>query len=323
MCAHALAMRASVSCVHGLLFMTDARWPALPYDEWKDTYATLHMWMQVVGKVALAQAPPINHSWAVAFHVTARGLSTRTLPYGARSFAIEFDFVDHQLVIRASDGAVSTLPLAPRTVAAFYRDVMDTMREMSLPVEIWTVPAEVPSPIRFEADTIHKSYDPEYANRLWRILVQVERVLTGTRCTFVGKCSPVHFFWGGMDLAVSRFSGRPAPPRDGPAFMREAYSKEVISHGFWLGGLWPGLEKPIEASFYGYAVPEPAGLKEARVEPAEAFYHRELGEFLLPYEVVRNAADPDAAIRSFVDSTYEQAATLGRWDRQALERLNP
>jgi hypothetical protein len=298
-----------------LSFMTDTRWPALPYDEWKDTYATLHMWMQVVGKVALAQAPPINHSWAVAFQITTRGLSTRTLPYGARSFAIEFDFVAHQLVIRASDGAMSTLPLAPRTVATFYREVMDTLREMSLPVEIWTVPSEVPSPIRFEADTVHASYDPEYANRLWRILVQVERVMTGARCSFVGKCSPVHFFWGGMDLAVTRFSGRPAPPREGPAFMREAYSQEVISHGFW-----PGSGPVLEPAFYAYAAPEPPGLKEARVEPAAAFYHRELGEFILPYEAVRNAADPDAALRSFVDSTYEQAATLGRWDRSALER---
>jgi hypothetical protein len=294
--------------------MTDPRWPALPYDEWKDTYATLHMWMQVVGKVALAQAPPINHSWAVAFQITTRGLSTRTLPYGARSFSIEFDFVAHQLVIRASDGAMSTLPLAPRTVAAFYREVMDTLREMSLPVEIWTVPSEVPSPIRFEVDTAHASYDPEYANRLWRILVQVERVMTGARCSFVGKCSPVHFFWGGMDLAVTRFSGRPAPPREGPAFMREAYSQEVISHGFW-----PGSGPVLEPAFSAYAAPEPPGLKEARVEPAAAFYHRELGEFILPYEAVRNAADPDAAIRSFVDSTYEQAATLGGWDRKALE----
>ena len=295
--------------------MTETRWPALPYDEWKDTYATLHMWMQVAGKIALAQAPPINHSWAVAFQVTARGLSTRTLPYGARSFAIEFDFVDHQLLIRASDGAVSTLPLSPRTVAAFYREVMGTLREMSLPVEIWTVPSEVPTPIRFEADTTHASYDPEYANRFWRILVQVERVLTGTRCMFVGKCSPVHFFWGGMDLAVTRFSGRPAPPREGPAFMREAYSQEVISHGFW-----PGSGLVLEPAFYAYAAPEPPGLKEARVDPAAAFYHRELGEFILPYEAVRSAADPDAAIRTFVDSTYEQAAALANWDRRALER---
>ena len=295
--------------------MTDVLWPALPYDEWKETYATLHMWMQVVGKVALAQSPPINQSWGVAFQVTSRGLSTRTLPHGNRSFAIEFDFIDHQLVIRLSDGATRSLALTPRTVAAFYHEVMKTLREMSLPVKIWTVPAEIPSPIRFEDDTVHASYDAESANRFWRILVQVERVLTGTRCTFIGKASPVHFFWGGMDLAVTRFSGRPAPLREGPAFMREAYSQEVISHGFW-----PGSAPVLEPAFYAYAVPGPSGLKEARVEPAGAFYHTELGEFILPYDVVRRAADPDAAIRSFVNSTYEQAATLGQWDRQALER---
>ncbi len=295
--------------------MTSALWPALPYDEWKDTYATLHMWMQVAGKVALALAPPINHSWAIALQITARGIATRALPYGARSFTMEFDFIEHQLVIRASDGATRTLALEPRTVAVFYSDVMTVLREMSLPVKIWTLPSEVPSPIRFEQDTVHASYDREYANRFWRILVQVERVLSGTRSSFVGKCSPVHFFWGGMDLAVTRFSGRPAPPREGPAFMREAYSHEVISHGFW-----PGSGLVLEPAFYAYAVPEPAGLKEARVEPAAAFYHQEMGEFILPYEAVRSAADPDAAIRSFVDSTYEQAATLAHWDRAALER---
>jgi len=295
--------------------MTSALWPALPYDEWKDTYATLHMWMQVAGKVALALAPPINHSWAIALQITARGIATRALPYGARSFTMEFDFIEHQLVIRASDGATRTLALQPRTVAVVYSDVMTVLREMSLPVKIWTLPSEVPSPIRFEQDTVHASYDREYANRFWRILVQVERVLSGTRSSFVGKCSPVHFFWGGMDLAVTRFSGRPAPPREGPAFMREAYSHEVISHGFW-----PGSGLVLEPAFYAYAVPEPAGLKEARVEPAAAFYHQEMGEFILPYEAVRSAADPDAAIRSFVDSTYEQAATLAHWDRAALER---
>jgi len=302
--------------------MTDAQWPALPYDEWKDTYATLHMWMQVVGKVALAQAPPLNQSWGVAFQVTARGLATRTLWHGARSFSIEFDFVDHRLVIRVSDGTVRTLPLAPRTVAAFYHDVMDTLRDLSLPVKIWTVPAEVPSPIRFEQDTMHTSYVAEQAHRFWRILVQVERVLTGTRCSFVGKCSPVHFFWGAMDIAVTRFSGRPAPPREGPAFMREAYSQEVISHGFWPGTPPTGGDPNSfvgEAAFYAYAVPEPSGLKESKVEPAAAFYHQTMGEFVLPYEAVRTAADPDEAIRAFVNSTYARAATLGNWDRQTLE----
>ena len=295
--------------------MTDALWPALPYDEWKDTYATLHMWMQVVGKVALAQSPPINQSWGVAFHVTGRGLSTRTLPHGTRSFAIEFDFIDQHVVIRVSDGTTRSLPLVPRTVAAFYHDVMKTLREMSLPVKIWTVPAEVPSPIRFEDDTVHASYDAEAANRFWRILVQVERVLTDTRCDFIGKASPVHFFWGGMDMAVTRFSGRPAPAREGPAFMREAYSHEVISHGFW-----PGSDPILEPSFYAYAVPEPEGLKAAPVRPDAAYYHAALNEFVLPYDAVRLASSPDEALAAFIDSTYTQAATLGKWDRAALER---
>jgi hypothetical protein len=295
--------------------MSDQLWPALPYETWKDTYATLHMWMQVVGKVALSQAPPVNHSWAIAMQVTPRGLSTRTLTHGRRTFSIEFDFIDHQLVIRASDGATRTLALAPRSVADFYRDVMATLRDMALPVKIWPMPVEIPSPIRFDEDTAHASYDPEYANRFWRILLQVERVLNEARCQFIGKCSPVHFFWGAMDLAVTRFSGRPAPPREGPAFMRDAYSREVISHGFW-----PGSGPLLEPAFYAYAVPEPPGLKTATVQPAAAFYHLELGEFILPYEAVRTAADPDRAIRMFVDSTYEQAANLAGWDRATLER---
>jgi Family of unknown function (DUF5996) len=305
--------------------MTDILWPALPYDAWRDTYATLHLWMQVVGKIALAQAPPLNHSWGIALQVTPRGLSTRTLPHGRRSFTIEFDFIDHQLLIRVSDGATRTMALRPQTVAGFYRDVMGAMRELSLPVRIWPVSVEMPSAIRLDEDTAHSSYDPEYANRLFRILVQVERVLGEARCEFVGKCSPVHFFWGGFDLAVTRFSGRPAPPREGPAFMREAYSHEVISHGFWPGSppTGPG-QAPMEAVFYAYAVPEPAGLKEAAVQPSGAFYHRDLGEFILPYEAVRTAANPDEALRAFVDSTYEQAATLAGWNRSALEhRLDP
>ena len=295
--------------------MSDQLWPALPYAAWKDTYATLHMWTQVVGKVALAQAPPINHSWAIAMQVTARGLSTRALPHLRRTFTIEFDFIDHVLTIRASDGATRTMTLAPRTVADFYRDVGGLLDDMALHVKIWPMPVEIESPIRFDKDTVHRSYDPDYANRFWRILVQAERVFNAARCPFVGKCSPVHFFWGSFDLAVTRFSGRPAPPREGPAFMRDAYSHEVISHGFW-----PGNEMLPEPVFYSYAVPEPPGLKEAPVQPAAAFYHRELGEFILPYEAVRTAADPDDAIRTFVESTYQQAATLGGWDRAALER---
>ena len=301
-----------------MVTIADEDWPALPYDAWKDTYATLHMWTQVVGKVALAVAPPLNHSWSIAMQVTPRGLSTRTLPYLHRTFTIQFDFIDHQLVIRASDGDTRTLPLRPQTVADFYREVMATLDGMGLAVTIWPMPVEIPSPIRFDQDTVHHSYDPADAHRCWRILAQVARVFTASQCEFVGKCSPVHFFWGSFDLAVTRFSGRPAPPRDGPAFMRDAYSHEVISHGFWFGGA-PLLE-PV---FYSYAVPEPPGLKEARVQPAAAYYHRELGEFILPYEAVRNAASPDQAILEFIETTYDRAATLAGWDRAALERARP
>jgi hypothetical protein len=295
--------------------MPASPWPALPYDEWKDTYATLHMWMQVAGKVALAQAPPINHSWGVAFHLTPGGLSTHLLPHGARSFAIEFDFVSHQLIVRACGETSRTLPLVNRSVADFYRALMELLKEMGLPVRIWPLPSEVPDPIRFEQDTVHHTYDPAQANRFWTILTLVAPVFNERRATFLGKSSPVHFFWGGFDLAVTRFSGRLAPPREGPAFMREAYSHEVISHGFW-----PGSGLVLEPSFYAYAVPEPAGLKEAQVLPTAAYYHRDLGEFVLPYEAVRTAPDPAADVRAFIDSTYDRAAALGNWDRAALER---
>jgi Family of unknown function (DUF5996) len=290
-------------------------WPALPYETWKDTYATLHLWMQVVGKVALAQSPPLNHSWGVAMQVTPRGLVTRTLPYGDRTFSIQFDFIDHQLVILASDGGRRTVALRPQTVADFYRDVVAALAGMGLPVKIWPMPVEIPSPVRFDLDTVHQSYDPEYADRWWRILSQIARVFTLSQCRFVGKCSPVHFFWGAFDLAVTRFSGRLAPPREGPAFMREAYSHEVISHGFW-----PGSGPVLEPALYAYAVPEPSGLKEARVQPEAAYYHRELGEFILPYEAVRQAASPDQEILAFVQSTYDRAAALANWDRATLER---
>jgi Family of unknown function (DUF5996) len=295
--------------------MTDELWPALPYDEWKDTYATLHMWTQVVGKIALAVAPPLNHCWGIALHLTARGLSTALLSHLRRSFTIEFDLVGHRLLIVTSDGGGRALPLAPRSVAEFYRDVMVALGELSLPVKIWSMPVEIPAPIRFELDTEHHLYDPAYANRFWRILLQIERVLTSSRCGFIGKVSPVNFFWGSFDLALTRFSGRPAPPREGPAFMRDAYSHEVISHGFW-----PGSGPILEPALYAYAVPEPPGLKEAHVRPEAAYYHRELGEFILPYEAVRSAPSPDGAIGEFIDSTYEAAATLAGWDRRALER---
>jgi hypothetical protein len=290
------------------------RWPALP-EAWKSTYATLHMWTQVVGKVALAQAPPLNHSWGVALQITPCGFATRPMPHGDRLFVIEFDFIEHRLLIRVSDGAMRSLPLAPRTVADFYADVMRTLTEMKLPVRVWPVPVEIPDPVRFDVDTVHAEYAPAYAHRFWRILVSCEQVLSAARCGFVGKSSPVHFFWGSFDLAWSRFSGRPAPPREGPAFMQEAYSHEVISHGFW-----PGSGPIQEPAFYGYCVPAPAGYEEMPVRPAAAYYHRELGEFILPYEAVRTAPDPDAALREFVDSSYAGAATLAGWDRGALER---
>jgi Family of unknown function (DUF5996) len=295
--------------------MAEERWPSLPYEAWKDTYATLHLWTQVVGKVALALAPPLNHSWAVAMVVTPRGVATRTLAHAAGPFAIEFDLVDHQLVVRPSDGPARMLPLVPRTVAEFYRLLMSLLEEVGRPVKIWPVAVELPAPIRLDTDTEHATYDPEYATRFARILGQVERVLGASRCDFVGKCSPVHFFWGAFDLAVTRFSGRPAPPREGPAFMREAYSHEVISHGFW-----PGSGPLLEPAFYGYAVPEPAGFKQAAVRPQGAFYHQELGEFILPYEAVRRASSPDQAIADFVLTTYASAADLAGWDRRALER---
>ncbi|MGH9641825.1 MAG: DUF5996 family protein, partial [Terriglobales bacterium] len=226
------------------------------------------------------------------------------------------DFIDHQLVIRASDGETRTLMLRPQTVADFYRELMRTLDSMGLPVTLWPMPVEVTSPIRFDLDTVHRSYDRLSANRCWRIFSQVARAFTLSQCEFIGKCSPVHFFWGSFDLAVTRFSGRPAPPREGPAFMREAYSQELISHGFWPGG-----GPLLEPAFYSYAAPEPSGLKVARVRPEAGYYHHDLGEFILPYEDVRHAESPDQAILAFIASTYERAATLAGWDRQALERM--
>ena len=295
--------------------MNDDRWPPLPYDAWKDTYETLHMWTQVVGKVAVATAPPLNHSWGVAMQITPRGLSTRLLPHGNRSFTIEFDFVGHRLLIQTSDNHHRQLPLAPRSVAEFYREVVATLEQMELPVKIWPMPVEIPAPIRFETDTGHHAYDPVYANRFWRILVQLERLFTASRTRFVGKASPTHFFWGSFDLALTRFSGRPAPPREGPAFMRDAYSHEVISHGFWPGNAT--LPEPV---FYAYAVPEPNGFKTSSVRPRGAFYHTELGEFVLPYQAARESNSPERAITEFIESTYDAAASLAGWDRASLER---
>jgi hypothetical protein len=295
--------------------MADAAWPALPLEGWRDTYTTLHLWSQVVGKVALAQAPPLNHSWGIAFHLTPRGFSTLLLPYGERTFAIEFDFIGHELVVTTSAGERRTLPLRPQTVADFYAAVMALLCDLGMPIRIWPVSVEMASAIRIDQDVEHRSYDADAANRFWRITTSIARVLSEERCRFVGKSSPVHFFWGGFDLAWTRFSGRPAPPRDGPVFMQEAYSQEVVSHGFW-----PGSMSVQETAFYSYAVPEPAGFKTTNVRPDGAYYHHEMGEFILPYDAVRTSASPDKALRDFVRSTYAAAAALGHWDRAALER---
>jgi len=295
--------------------MNEDRWPALPYDAWKDTYATLHMWTQIVGKVALALAPPLNHCWAIALHVTSCGLATRPLPHTGRFFTLEFDFVAHRLVIRVSDGLERSMKLEPRTVADFYMELMALLSDMALGVKIWSMPVEIPTPIRFEDDTVHASYDPVFANRFWRIVARLDELFTEERCGFVGKCSPAHFFWGSFDIAVTRFSGRPATPPPGPAFVRDAYSHEVISAGFWPGG---GDIKG--AAFYAYAAPEPPGFADQPVLPAAAFYHPQMKEFLLMYDDVRRAVSPRKALLSFLQSTYEAGANLAHWDRKELER---
>ncbi|HSK10550.1 MAG TPA: DUF5996 family protein [Vicinamibacterales bacterium] len=312
--------------------MSQPTWPALPLAAWQDTYDTLHMWTQVVGKICLALTPPTNHFWNVAFRVTPRGLVTPVMPYSPRAdtaaarapaldeasgaFWILFDFVDHALVVQRSDGAVRSLALQPCTVADFYRETMQLVGSLGIDPRIWPVPVEVAAPIPFEQDSTHRSYDADAVHRFWRILLATQRVLEAFRGGFVGKCSPVHFFWGSFDLAVTRFSGRVAPPRAGADLItREAYSHEVISHGFWPGG-----GAAPEAAFYAYAAPEPEGLKTAMVRPDDAFYSQDLSEFLLPYEAVRTASDPEATLTQFLESTYRAAADLALWDRQGLER---
>ncbi len=295
-------------------------WPALPLHEWRDTYTTIHRWTQVAGKIRLAQAPMINHWWQVPLYVTCRGLATSPIPYGTRTFQIDFDFIDHRLVIQTSDAAMESFPLEPRSVADFYGEMMARLRSLGLEVHIWTTPVEISNPIPFERDYEHHAYDRDYAHRHFRILMQADRVLTAFRGRFIGKVSPVHFFWGSFDLACTRFSGRLAAPRTGAPNVAdhvtlEAYSHEVSSCGFWPGG--DGIEMP---AFYSYAYPEPPGFPEAPVRPNGAFYSKELGQFILPYDVVRQADAPDATLLEFLQSTYEAAATLARWDRAALER---
>ena len=291
-------------------------WPSLPLEEWKDTCATLHMWAQVVGKVRLAQTPLVNHWWNVPLYVSARGLTTTAMPYGDTFFEMEFDFVDHKLVTQCSDGAAATIDLRPKSVAAFYAETMDMLRQLGLEVHIWKMPVEIPDPIPFDQDEQHASYDPEYANRFWQVLRASEKVMQEFRSRFIGKCSPVHFFWGSFDLAVTRFSGRPAPPRpDADPITREAYSHEVISHGWW-----PGQGPLGKAAFYSYTAPAPEGLAGAPLRPEKAFWSNDLSEFLMYYDDVRNAPNPDEALMEFLQSTYEAGANLANWDRASLER---
>ena len=274
------------------------------------------MWSQIVGKIRLEQTPLVNHWWNVPLYVSARGLTTTAMPYEERFFEMEFDFIDHNLVTKCSDGTSAIVPLVPKSVARFYHETMDALETLGIEVKIWKMPVEIPDPIPFDQDEQHNSYDREYVERFWHVLRASEQVMQEFRSRFIGKCSPVHFFWGSFDLAVTRFSGEPAPARpNADRITREAYSHAVISHGFW-----PGSGAVQEPAFYAYAAPEPAGFNSATVRPVAAFYSRELSEFILPYEAVRTAASPEADLMAFLESTYDAGATAGAWDRAALER---
>jgi len=295
-------------------------WPSLPLEDWVDTCATLQLWTQIVGKIRLARSPWINHCWNVTLYLTARGLTTSPIPYQARVFQIDFDFVDHAVVIQSNDGRSGRLSLQPQSVARFYERLMEELQKLDLHVRIHPRPNEVPDPIRFDQDDTHSAYDPDYANRYWRILVQADRVFKQFRSRFIGKCSPVHYFWGAPDLAVTRFSGRRAPEHPGgipnlpDSITRDAYSHEVCSCGFWAGG--GSVAYP---AFYSYAYPEPPGFSRADVEPRAAFYSEEFREFILPYDDVRQSDSPDDVLLRFLQTSYENAATLGNWDRDSLE----
>lgn len=300
--------------------MNSTLWPALPLPEWKDTYETLHRWMQIVGKIRLTLSPPMNHWWNTTLYVTPSGLTTSSMTYKGQYLQIDFDFTEHILIIRTTKGSPKTIVLEPRSVADFYHEVMRNLESLGMPITIWTTPVEVQDRTPFEKDEKHAAYDPEYAQRVWRIMAEANRVLTEFRGRFIGKVSPVHFFWGAFDLAVTRFSGRRAPPHPGAPNMArfvavEAYSHEVSSCGFWPGG------GPVnEPAFYAYAYPEPQGFKDYPIQPQEAFYHKEMGEFLIPYDVVRNAKSPDDVLMTFLQTSYEAAATCAKWDRHSLER---
>jgi hypothetical protein len=291
-------------------------WPALPLDEWEPTRATLHMWTQIVGKIRLAQTPLVNHWWNVPLYVSARGLTTTAMPYGSTFFEMEFDFIEHNLNIKCSDGEKRAVKLAPKSVAKFYEETMAVLNELGLRVKIWTMPVEIPDPIPFDQDQQHESYDPIHANRFWQVLRNADRVMQEFRSRFIGKCSPVHFFWGSFDLAVTRFSGRLAPPKpEADPITKEAYSHEVISHGWW-----PGQGPLGRPAFYSYTAPAPDGLADAKIRPEKAFYSKDMGEFLLFYDDVRNAENPDATLMEFLQSSYEAGADLAKWPRHELER---
>ena len=292
------------------------RWPALPYEVWRETCQTLHMWTQIVGKVRMELSPFLNHWWHVTLYVTPRGLTTSSIPYSGGNFDVTFDFVEHNLFMRTSKGTTKALPLIPRSVAAFYREFIECLHALGIQVTINTLPSEVSDPIRCDVDEVHASYDHVYAQRFWRILVQTDVILQRYRSPFLGKSSPVHFFWGSFDLALTFFSGRRAPERLGADRMtREAYSHEVISCGFW-----PGDDRFPAPAFYSYTSPEPPGLQTASIRPQEAIYSHELGLFLLRYDDVRTAFSPEQALLEFFQSTYEAGARLAQWDREALER---
>ncbi len=298
-------------------------WPALPLDQWRETYATLHLWTQVAGKLALALSPLTNHYWNTALQITPRGLATLPLMLDRRLVTVTFDFISQQLAVECSDGRHAAVSLAPRSVAEFYRLVTEALARLDVRARIWTKPVEFANPIRFEADTVHRSYDPAAARACWQVLVQIKRVLEPFRSRFVGKTSPVHFWWGSFDLAHTRFSGRRAPVHPGGLpnladfVTREAYSHECISVGWWPGG---GFAPIVEPAFYAYAYPEPPGCPDAVIAPAAASYDIRMHEWILPYEAVRRAPDPDAAVLEFAQSTYAAAADLGGWERALLER---
>jgi hypothetical protein len=294
-------------------------WPALPYDEWKDTLDTLHMWTQIAGKVKLELSPFLNEWWNVGFLLTARGLTTSTIPAGRRIFEIDFDFLDHRVEIHVNDGSSRSIPLLARSVAAFYNELMGALQALGIEVTINTAPQEVENTIPLDQDEVHASYDPEYVTRWWRILLQTDRLLQQFRTTFVGKSSPVLFWWGSFDLSEMRFSGRPAPQREWPTrWMALGADQEAFAAGFW-----PGSGRMKEPAFYAYAFPEPPGCREAVIRPDAAYFHPDLSEFVLPYERVRSSADPDRSIVDFFRSTYDVGATLAGWDRDALERPDP